>query len=199
MNKYEIIIMLNVLVFITTGIHAYNQEATQKLQEKIKNVKDREEIVKQPLIKEIEQLIQGGADPNVKIPMGFLGDADLIEFIVLMWQKNNDAAALENLFRIILDKGVHVAIDPDKPVSFAMVVENCPISVIKMVVNAGTDKQKIEKNMHAAIKIIEDLKKETEELTKVRQAQIQDQIKKDQEDIIRYQKLMDELKKPAKA
>lgn len=177
--------------------HAYNPEATKKLQEMVTNVKDVDELVKQPRIKEIEQLIKEGADPGVKRKMGFLGEGDLIDLIVLLWGKNNDAAALENLVKLILEKGAQFTIDPENPISLALLVQNCPTSVIKMVINAGTDKQQIDKNMDSAIKILQTMIKESDESVKELQTSIQENIKKAQEDVVRYQKLIDDLKKPS--
>jgi gas vesicle protein len=126
----------------------------------------------------------------------FLGEGDLIDLIVLLWSKSNDAVALENLMKLMLEKGAQLPIDYEKPISFALLIQNCPTSVIKMVINTGT-KQQIDKNVDEANKILQRMIKESDESVKEIQTRLQKEIKEAQDEGVRYKKLMDDLKTPS--
>lgn len=174
---------------ISGQMDAYNAEATQKLQARISSVKEPTEIVKQPFMKEIEQFLKEGANPNVNRPNYDFGDISLIETLGLFWRTSNDVAALESLFKLMIDSGAYIAIDSEKPGFFMSIAHECPINLIKMAVNAGVDKQQVQKNKEAAVKITKEMIDESDKSIK----RMQERIQRHQKEMAKNQNIINEL------
>ena len=180
-------IIIFILCVIAGTAHAYNPEATQKLKEKINKTKETEEIVNQPFMKEIEQLIKEGADPNVTIADP-IGETSLIERLGLLWRQSKDTTALENLFRFAIENGAQIVIDPEKTLFFLSIAE-APIALVKMAINAGGSKQQIQKNKDAATKIMQEMIDDAEKSFK----RLQERLQRYQSDAAKYKNFISEI------
>lgn len=128
----------------------YNPETTRKLQTIMDVTKNWDDLTQPPSLKEVEQLIKDGANPNLTTK-----DATLIEHIVYtpFWNKNIDMALLEGVVRTMTEHGLRVVIDPN---NYGSLVSNLMLgaspNIINMVINAGGNKQMIEQNREIIMK-----------------------------------------------
>jgi hypothetical protein len=178
-----------IFILCTTvcSTYTFNPEATQKLKEKINKTKEVAEIVNQPFMKEIEQLIKEGADPNVTIADP-IGETSLIERLGLLWRQSKDTTALENLFRFAIENGAQIVIDPEKPLFFLSIVE-APIDLVKMAINAGGSKKQVQKNKEAATKIMQEMINDAEKSFK----RLQERLQRYQNDTAKYKNFIAEI------
>jgi hypothetical protein len=118
----------------------YNPEATQKLQEKMNTFEPNQ--VDAAYLKDIDQLIKSGANPNVKLKSRSSSETlDLILMIVsIPFAPDNkiDFAAVEAVLMSALENGANVsAVDPEGRTILAYAIEEGSPNMVKLILDHG--------------------------------------------------------------
>ncbi len=181
---------------ITTS---YSNEATQKLQEKLNAIESEEDFTKPLFLKEIDQLIKAGANPNLSLQLKHknqFGQDTVVDAIIRFlvrgpyFNENVDFALLENVVETALSHGAKTMVydlEDENPLLFHAIAIDSP-GIVKLLVDYGADLSYKNDKGNAAI----DHAKEQLNLKKTLLEQYKTRDTTDvKKDIDRWQKIVD--------
>lgn len=129
---------------------SYSNEATQKLQEKLNAIESEEDFTKSLFLKEIDQLIKAGANPNLSLQLKHKNqfgqdkvDDAIIRFLVRgpYFSENVDFALLESVVENALSHGAKTMVydlEDENPLLFHAITIDSP-GIVKLLVDYGAD------------------------------------------------------------